>query len=226
MLTHRNIVSNVVAAMAVLSLRRALTALSFLPLSHSFERTVDYCYFYTGCSHRLCRVGGDRGGRTSRRSSRTSSSRCRGSMRRSRRKVHEGVAAGSPIRQKIFALGGGRGRAVARRRGSSGRPSGLAGRQARHRRQARVQQDPGAAGRPLRVGHLRRGAPRPRRRRVLLGRRHLHLRRVRPVRDLAGDHRQHAGTAVKMGTVGQADPRRRRAASPTTARSSPRAPTS
>ena len=32
--------------------------------------------------------------------------------------------------------------------------------------------------------------------------------------------------AVKLGTVGQADPRRRAAGSPTTARSSPRAPTS
>ena len=49
-LTHRNIVSNVVDAMQVLPLPGRFTALSFLPLSHSFERTVDYCYFHQGCT--------------------------------------------------------------------------------------------------------------------------------------------------------------------------------
>jgi long-chain acyl-CoA synthetase len=50
MLTHDNIVSNVLAAMAALPIDGRFTALSFLPLSHSFERTVDYCYFYVGCT--------------------------------------------------------------------------------------------------------------------------------------------------------------------------------
>ncbi len=50
MLTHRNIVSNVVASMSVIPITSDFTALSFLPLSHSFERTVDYAYFYQGCS--------------------------------------------------------------------------------------------------------------------------------------------------------------------------------
>jgi long-chain acyl-CoA synthetase len=50
MLTHRNIVSNVVGAMQVVPLDGRFTALSFLPLSHSFERTVDYCYFHQGCT--------------------------------------------------------------------------------------------------------------------------------------------------------------------------------
>jgi len=50
MLSHRNIVSNVVAAMEVVPLDGRFTALSFLPLSHSFERTVDYCYFHQGCT--------------------------------------------------------------------------------------------------------------------------------------------------------------------------------
>ncbi|HEX2224669.1 MAG TPA: long-chain fatty acid--CoA ligase [Thermoanaerobaculia bacterium] len=48
MLTHDNIVSNLLAAIQVLPLEGKYTALSFLPLSHSFERTVDYCYFYLG----------------------------------------------------------------------------------------------------------------------------------------------------------------------------------
>jgi long-chain acyl-CoA synthetase len=50
MLTHDNIVSNVVTAMEIVPLDGKFTALSFLPLSHSFERTVDYCYFYRGLS--------------------------------------------------------------------------------------------------------------------------------------------------------------------------------
>lgn len=50
MLTHGNIVSNVVAAMEMLPIDGKFTALSFLPLSHSFERTVDYSYFYMGCT--------------------------------------------------------------------------------------------------------------------------------------------------------------------------------
>jgi long-chain acyl-CoA synthetase len=50
MLTHRNIASNVAAAMEVLDLPGRFTALSFLPLSHSFERTVDYAYFNQGCT--------------------------------------------------------------------------------------------------------------------------------------------------------------------------------
>jgi len=48
MLTHDNLVSNVLTGCDVLGLDGSYTALSFLPLSHSFERMVDYCYFYKG----------------------------------------------------------------------------------------------------------------------------------------------------------------------------------
>jgi long-chain acyl-CoA synthetase len=48
MLTHGNLASNVEAAVSILGLSSDFTALSFLPLSHSFERTVDYCYFLAG----------------------------------------------------------------------------------------------------------------------------------------------------------------------------------
>ncbi len=48
MLSHGNIGSNVAAALPCLDIRKGQTALSFLPLSHSFERTVDYTYFYVG----------------------------------------------------------------------------------------------------------------------------------------------------------------------------------
>jgi long-chain acyl-CoA synthetase len=50
MLTHQNVTSNVVDSSQCIAIEGGHTALSFLPLSHSFERTVDYIYFYRGCS--------------------------------------------------------------------------------------------------------------------------------------------------------------------------------
>jgi long-chain acyl-CoA synthetase len=50
MLSHGNIASNVESGMKRLDIRPVYTALSFLPLAHSFERTVDYIYFYRGAS--------------------------------------------------------------------------------------------------------------------------------------------------------------------------------
>ncbi|MGH9382319.1 MAG: AMP-dependent synthetase/ligase [Thermoanaerobaculia bacterium] len=48
MLSHRNVASNVESSAGVLDLGKDWTALSFLPLCHSFERTVDYVYFHEG----------------------------------------------------------------------------------------------------------------------------------------------------------------------------------
>ena len=48
MLTHANILSNVMATAHVITMTPEDEALSFLPLSHSFERTVLYTYLYTG----------------------------------------------------------------------------------------------------------------------------------------------------------------------------------
>jgi long-chain acyl-CoA synthetase len=48
MLTHRNIVSNVLASGEVFQLEPSDLALSFLPLSHVFERTVLYIYLWRG----------------------------------------------------------------------------------------------------------------------------------------------------------------------------------
>ncbi len=48
MLSHHNIVTNLLAALEVLRFDGDYTALSFLPLSHSFERVTDYVYFYKG----------------------------------------------------------------------------------------------------------------------------------------------------------------------------------
>jgi long-chain acyl-CoA synthetase len=48
MLTHRNLVANVLSAAQCIPINDTFTALCFLPLSHSFERLVDYLYFYQG----------------------------------------------------------------------------------------------------------------------------------------------------------------------------------
>jgi len=48
MLTHGNLCSNVTTCCRILPLKREWVALSFLPLAHSLERTLDYAYFYAG----------------------------------------------------------------------------------------------------------------------------------------------------------------------------------
>ena len=50
MLTHHNFVSNVKATAPLLPFSDRDTGMSLLPLSHSFERMVTYCYLYKGCS--------------------------------------------------------------------------------------------------------------------------------------------------------------------------------
>lgn len=50
MLTHRNILSNVMASMPCFPPGDNLTALSFLPLNHIFERMVSYLYLFKGVS--------------------------------------------------------------------------------------------------------------------------------------------------------------------------------
>jgi len=50
MLTHRNLVSNMLAAGKAFDVTPRDTILSFLPLSHSFERIFDYLFFWWGAS--------------------------------------------------------------------------------------------------------------------------------------------------------------------------------
>ena len=48
MLTHRNLVSNMIAGHAIVPVNQDDVSLSFLPLSHSFERLVSYVYLANG----------------------------------------------------------------------------------------------------------------------------------------------------------------------------------
>lgn len=48
MLTHHNLVSNVISTLSVVEIFNEDILLSFLPLSHSLERWATYCYFYKG----------------------------------------------------------------------------------------------------------------------------------------------------------------------------------
>ncbi len=50
MLTHANLHANVIASLSDLPVGLADVALSFLPLSHVFQRTVDYVMFSYGCT--------------------------------------------------------------------------------------------------------------------------------------------------------------------------------
>ena len=50
MLSHRNLVSNMLGSASAFSVTPADTILSFLPLSHSFERIFDYLFFSWGAS--------------------------------------------------------------------------------------------------------------------------------------------------------------------------------
>jgi long-chain acyl-CoA synthetase len=102
-LTHDNITSNVVTAAEILTdLLKEYTALCFLPLSHSFERTVDYTYFHQGVTIAYAE---------SVQTIATNLQEVRPQVfvsvprvyEKVLAKVQEGVAAGSPIKQKIFA---------------------------------------------------------------------------------------------------------------------------
>src|SRR5262249_29977307 len=126
MLTHGNIASNIMAGVQVLPIEKGLKALSFLPLSHSFERTVDYCYFY-----RSCPIAYAESVATVPRDMLEVRPNVFVSVPRVYEKllarVQEKVAASSPIRQRIFAWAVGVGREALSYRLLETKPPGLLG---------------------------------------------------------------------------------------------------
>jgi long-chain acyl-CoA synthetase len=126
MLTHGNLASNITAGMTVLPFENGFRGLSFLPLSHSFERAVDYVYFYKACPiayaesvatvpKNMLEVGPEIFVSVPR------------VYEKVLAKVQENVAAGSPISQRIFAWATAVGRQSIAWRLKLERPPGLLG---------------------------------------------------------------------------------------------------
>ena len=126
MLTHGNIASNVVSGLKVLNVESRFTTLSFLPLSHSFERMVDYIYFLQGCT-----IAYAESVAVVAQNMQEVKPHLFVSVPRVYEKfyarVQEGVAAGSPIKQKLFAWAVSVGRQALPWRLKQQKPPGLLG---------------------------------------------------------------------------------------------------
>ncbi|HEV2855037.1 MAG TPA: long-chain fatty acid--CoA ligase [Thermoanaerobaculia bacterium] len=126
MLTHDNITSNVNAGLKVLDVESRFTTLSFLPLSHSFERTVDYIYFLQGCT-----IAYAESVAVVAQNMQEVKPHIFVSVPRVYEKfyarVQEGVAAGSPIKQKLFAWAVSLGKQALPYRLKGQKPPGLLG---------------------------------------------------------------------------------------------------
>ena len=126
MLSHGNITSNVLGALEQVDIPGSFTALSFLPLSHSFERTVDYIYFYRGVT-----IGYAESVATVAQNMGEVKPHVFVSVPRVYEKVaariHEQVAQGSPAKRRIFEWALGVGRRALPWRLRETRPPGLLG---------------------------------------------------------------------------------------------------
>ncbi len=102
MLTQSNFVSNTLAGCSILPLDSSDVALSFLPLSHVFERLIEYCYYYRGVTiafaesldklkDNFLEVNPTTFGAVPRVYEKVYS------------RIQDKVAAGSPLKQKLFA---------------------------------------------------------------------------------------------------------------------------
>jgi len=102
MLTHSNFVSNVVTGCEVIPFTADAVALSFLPLSHVFERMLDYAYLHKGASIAYAESVDKLAANFT-----EVNPHCFGAVPRVYEKVHARIMAkvdaGSPIKKKIFA---------------------------------------------------------------------------------------------------------------------------
>jgi long-chain acyl-CoA synthetase len=126
MLSHGNLASNIEASLACLEFHAGRTALSFLPLSHSFERAVDYMYFLRGVA-----IAYAESAQTVARDLAEVRPHVFVSVPRIYEKmlarVREAVAASRPLERRIFAWAEGVGRAALPWRLRRERPPGLLG---------------------------------------------------------------------------------------------------
>ncbi|MEM7048993.1 MAG: long-chain fatty acid--CoA ligase [Acidobacteriota bacterium] len=126
MLTHHNFVSNVSAGLSLQDIRSDHVALSFLPLSHVFERTVGYCYYYRGVSIAFAESIHSVGQNLQEIKPHVFVSVPR-VYEKVLAKVRESVAAGSGIKQKLFAWAEDVGRRSLPYRLTGDHPSGFLG---------------------------------------------------------------------------------------------------
>jgi long-chain acyl-CoA synthetase len=102
MLTHSNFVSNVLSGCEVVPFTADAVALSFLPLSHVFERMLDYAYLHKGASIAYAESVDKLADNF-----KEVNPHCFGAVPRVYEKVHARimakVEAGSPIKRKLFA---------------------------------------------------------------------------------------------------------------------------
>lgn len=120
MLSHGNLVSNMLAGASVLDVGPEDTALSFLPLSHSFERMVSFVYLFSGVSmvfaETMETIGRDIGFLKP-----TVLTGVPRVYEKLQARVLEKGRAGSPLKARLFqwAVGVGRKRAAAELRGGA-----------------------------------------------------------------------------------------------------------
>ena len=195
MLSHANLASNVKAGADVLQLSEQDVALSFLPLSHSFERTVSYIYLLSGVTV----VFAESLETIARDIARVRPTLFTG-VPRLYEKLHgahhrEGPG-GTGIQEHGLRLGR-RGRRRARRGGTAG-PIGRAARLAPGlgRRPSGLRQNSRRARRPRPLHGLRQCAAAGGDRGVLPGHRHPDYRRLRPDGDVTDSDRQSARCAA------------------------------
>ena len=123
MLSHRNVVANIVDVDQVMAITDDDTALSFLPLSHAFERLVVYLYLYKGATVAFAEAI-DTIGRDMQRVRPTVMTGVPRVYEKLRARIIGAIAAAPRVRQGLFAWAVGVGHAAASAR-LAGREPGL-----------------------------------------------------------------------------------------------------
>ena len=204
MLSHRNLVANVLHTARRVDANRDDLALEFLPLSHVLERMAGYCFMWAATSKAYCSVVhvGDLIG-SIRPTIFTGVPRF---YEKVQQKILDAVAAAPPVKRALFDWAVGVGREAALRRIAGREIGGTLG--ARHRVADRLvlsKVREGLGGR-LRFSHHRRRRDAAARGGVLPLARHLADRGLRPDRDLSGDQRQRRPSRHRCGSAPPAAP--------------------
>ena len=124
MLSHRNFIANIVDVDRVIEITDEDTALSFLPLSHAFERMVVYLYLYKGATVAFAEAI-ETLGRDMQRVRPTVMTGVPRVYEKLRARIIEAVAAAPRVRQALFAWAVGVGHAAATARLAGAAPGAL-----------------------------------------------------------------------------------------------------